>query len=39
MSFLLMFALPRKPAREPAGQELAGGTTPEDLAAAAASRA
>jgi MFS family permease len=39
LSFLLMFALPRKHAREPAGQELAGGTTPGDLAAAATSRA
>jgi EmrB/QacA subfamily drug resistance transporter len=37
-SFLLMFALPRKPARAGAGQELAGGAAPEELAAAATSR-
>ena len=38
LSFLLMFALPRKPARAAAGQELAGGATPEELAGAATSR-
>ena len=35
LSFLLMFALPGKAAREDAGQELAAGTTPEELAGAA----
>jgi EmrB/QacA subfamily drug resistance transporter len=39
MSFLLMFALPGRPAREGAGRELAGGATPEKLAAAATSGA
>jgi hypothetical protein len=38
LSFLLMFALPRRPARAPASQELAGGATPEELAGAATSR-
>jgi len=38
LSFLLMFALPRKPARAPASRELAGGATPEALAGAATSR-
>jgi hypothetical protein len=32
---VLMFALPRKPARAGAGQELAGGAAPEELAATA----
>src|SRR6266480_3650334 len=32
LSFLLMFALPGKPARAATGQELAGGATPEQLA-------
>jgi EmrB/QacA subfamily drug resistance transporter len=39
MSFLLMFALPGRPARAGAGQELAGGATPGELAGAATSRA
>ena len=38
LSFLLMFALPRRAARAAAGQELAGGATPEELAGAATSR-
>ena len=38
LSFLLMFALPGKPARAATGQELAGGATPEQLAEAATSR-
>jgi EmrB/QacA subfamily drug resistance transporter len=37
LSFLLMFALPGKPARARAGQELADGATPEQLAGAATS--
>jgi hypothetical protein len=38
LSFLLMFALPRRAARAPAGQELTDGATPEELAVAATSR-
>ncbi len=38
LSFLLMFALPGKPARASAGEELADGATPEELAGAATSR-
>jgi hypothetical protein len=36
LSFLLMFALPGKPARAGAVQELASGATPEELAGAPA---
>ena len=38
LSFLLMLALPGKPARDAAGQELADGATPGELAGAATSR-